>query len=331
MSRIHCKISRRLAGLTLGLAALGGLLPPAAQAQDFPTKPIRIVVPFGAGGIADLTARVVAKKLGENLRHGVIIENKPGAGGVVAGEMVAKVEPDGHVLLLMSNATAVSAGLFQSLPFDAQKDFTPVATLGIFDLAVVTTQDSRFKSMQDLLAYAKANPGKLNVATINVGSTQHLAAELLKTSAGVDFQVVPFNGSPAVITALRGKQVDAAVEILGPMLSQISAKAVQPLAVLGAQRAPALPEVPTIAQSGVSGFDVASWNALAAPARTPAPVIALLNREVNKVLADPGVRKQLADLNVTPRGGTPEQLRDLLASEIRRWSDVIVRAKVPRQ
>ena len=331
MSRIHCKISRRLAGLTLGLAALGGLLPPAAQAQDFPTKPIRIVVPFGAGGIADLTARVVAKKLGENLRHGVIIENKPGAGGVVAGEMVAKVEPDGHVLLLMSNATAVSAGLFQSLPFDAQKDFAPVAMLGIFDLAMVTTQDSRFKSMQDLLAYAKANPGKLNVATINVGSTQHLAAELLKTSAGVDFQVVPFNGSPAVITALRGKQVDAAVEILGPMLSQISAKAVQPLAVLGAQRAPALPEVPTIAQSGVSGFDVASWNALAAPARTPAPVIALLNREVNKVLADSGVRKQLADLNVTPRGGTPEQLRDLLASEIRRWSDVIVRAKVPRQ
>ena len=331
MSKIYFNMSRRFAGLTLGLAALGGLLPFAAQAQQFPTKPIRIVVPFGPGGIADLTARVIAKKLGENLRQGVIIENKPGAGGVVAGEMVAKVEPDGHVLLLISNATAVSAGLFQSLSFDAQKDFAPVVTLGIFDLAVLTTQDSRFKSMKDLLAYAKANPGKLNVASINVGSTQHLAAELLKTSAGVDFQVVPFNGSPAVITALRGKQVDAAVEILGPMLSQISAKVVQPLAVMGTQRAPALPEVPTIAQSGVSGFDVASWNALAAPARTPAPVIALLNREVNKVLADPGVRKQLADLNVTPRGGTPEQLRDLLASEVRRWSEVIVRAKVPRQ
>ena len=316
---------------TLITGAAGAILPAWSLAQSFPSKTIRIVVPFGPGGIADLTARTIAQKLGENLRQSVIVENKPGAGGVVAGEMVAKVEPDGHVLLLMSNGTAVSAGIFQSLPFDAQKDFEPVGTLGFFDLAVLTTTDSRFKSMKDLLAYAKANPGKLNVATINVGSTQHLSAELLKTSAGVDFQVVPFNGSPAVLTALRGGQVDAAVEILGPMLSQISAKAVRPLAVMGAQRASALPDVPTMAQSGVPGFDVASWNALAAPARTPPQVIAMLNREVNKVLADPGVRKQLAGLNVTPRGGTPEQLRDLLASEIRRWSDVIVRAKVPRQ
>ena len=321
------KLKRRV----LITAATCALLPAWSLAQSFPSKPIRIVVPFGAGGIADLTARVVAKKLSENLNQAVVIDNKPGAGGVVAGDMVAKMEPDGHTLLLMSNGTAVSAGMFKSLPFDAQKDFAPVGTLGFFDLAVLTTADSRFKNIKDFLAYAKANPGKLNVATINVGSTQHLAAELLKTSAGVDFQVVPFNGSPAVITALRGGQVDAAVEILGPMLPQISAKALQPLAVMGSQPASALPWVPTMAQSGVPGFDVASWNALAAPAGAPPQVIAMLNREVNKVLADPGVRKQLADLNVTPRPGTPEQLRDLLASEIRRWSDVIVRAKVPRQ
>lgn len=321
--------TRRQALLAGAGCALSIVLP--AHAQAFPSRPIRIIVPFGPGGIADLTARVIAKKLAENMGQGVVIENRPGAGGVVAGEVASKAEADGHTLLLMSNGTAVSAGLFQSLPFDAQKDFAPVATLGLFDLAVLSTADSRFKSMKDLLAYAKANPGKLNLATINVGSTQHLAAELLKTSAGLDFQVVPFNGSPAVLTALRGGQVDAAVEILGPMLSQISARAVRPLAVLGAQRASALPDVPTMAQSGVAGFDVASWNALAAPARTPPPVIAQLNREVNKALADPGVRKQLADLNVSAQGGTPEQLRDLLASEIRRWSDVIVRAKVPRQ
>jgi tripartite-type tricarboxylate transporter receptor subunit TctC len=331
MSKIHFTLSRRFAGLTLGLAVLGGLLPFAAHAQQFPAKPIRIVVPFGPGGIADLTARIVAKKLAENLKQGVIIENKPGAGGVVAGDQVAKSAPDGYTLLLMSNGTAVSAGLFQKLPFDAQKDFAPVGTLGFFDLAVLTTPGSPFKTMQDLLAHAKANPGKLNVATINVGSTQHLAAELLKISTGVDFQIVPFNGSPAVITALRGGQVDAAVEILGPMLPQITGKAVQPLAVMGAQRAADLPAVPTLGQSGMPGFDVASWNALAAPARTPAPVLALLNSEVNKALADPGVRQQLAGINVTPRPGTPEQLRDLLASETRRWSDVIVRAKVPRQ
>ncbi|MFC5496905.1 tripartite tricarboxylate transporter substrate binding protein [Caenimonas terrae] len=316
---------------TVMAGAAAALLPGWGRAQAFPSKPIRIVVPFGPGGIADLTARVIAQKLGENLHQAVVVENRPGAGGVVAGDLVAKADPDGHVLLLMSNGTAVSAGLFQSLPFDAQKDFAPVVTLGFFDIAVLTATGSRFASMKDLLAQARAHPGKLNVATISVGSTQHLAAELLKTSAGVDFQIVPFNGSPAVISALRGGQVDAAVEILGPMLGQVAAKAVQPLAVMGKRRASALPEVPTMAQSGVPGFDVASWNALAVPARTPAPVVATLNREVNKVLADPGVRRQLAELNVSPGGGTPQELHDLLASEIRRWTEVIVRAKVPRQ
>jgi tripartite-type tricarboxylate transporter receptor subunit TctC len=315
----------------LAAGSAGALLPLAAAAQSFPGKPVRIVVPFGAGGIADLTARAVAARLGTALGQSVVVDNKPGAGGVVATESVARSEPDGHTLLLMSNGTAVTAGLFKSLPFDAQKDFAPIVTLGFFDIAVLTTGDSRFASMQQLLAHAKANPGKLNVATINVGSTQHLAAELLKSSAGLDFQVVPFNGSPAVLTALRGGQVDAAVEILGPMMGQISAKAVRPLAVMGARRAPALANVPTVAESGVAGFDAASWNALAAPARTPAAVVALLNREANKALAEPGLRKQLADLGVTPAGGTPEQLRDLLASEIRRWADVIARAKVPRQ
>src|SRR5438445_843287 len=178
--------------------------PSFAQAQAFPSRPIRIVLPFGPGGIADLTARAVANKLGEGLHQSVIIDNKPGAGGVVAGDAVAKAAPDGHTLLLMSNGTAVSAGLFKSLPFDAQKDFAPIGILGFFDIAVLTATNSRFASMRDLLAYARANPGKLNVATINIGSTQHLAAELLKTAAGADFQVVPFNGSPAVVTALRG-------------------------------------------------------------------------------------------------------------------------------
>jgi tripartite-type tricarboxylate transporter receptor subunit TctC len=312
-------------------AVLAALLPGLGRAQAFPSKPIRIVVPFGAGGVADLTARVVAQKLGEGLRQSVIVDNKPGAGGIVAGEAVAKAAPDGHTLLLMSNGTAVSAGLFKSLPFDAQKDFAPVATLGFFDLALISAANGRFNSLQEMLAYAKANPGKLNVATINIGSTQHLTAELLKTSAGVDFQVVPFNGSPAVITALRGGQVDVAVEILGPMMGQIASKTLRPLAVMGFKRAPGLPNVPTVRESGVTGFNVASWNALAAPAGTPPEVIATLNREIGKALASPDLRKQLAELNVAPAGGTPEQLRELLASEIKRWSDVIARANVPRQ
>jgi tripartite-type tricarboxylate transporter receptor subunit TctC len=313
-------------------AALAALAwPRVAAAQDFPSRPIRLVVPFGAGGIADLTARAVAQSLAGSFKAGVIVENKPGAGGIAAGETVARAEPDGHTLLLMSNGTAVSAGLFKSLPFDAQKDFAPIVTLGTFDLAILTAGDGRFATMRDLLGFARANPGKLNVATVNIGSTQHLAAELLKTSAGVNFQVVPFNGSPAVLTALRGGQVDAAVEILGPMLPQIASKAVRPLAVMGPQRAEALADVPTVAESGVRGFDVASWNALAAPAKTPKSVIERLNRETNQALASPELRKHLAGLHVHPAGGTPQQLQALLSFEIRRWRDVIATAKVPRQ
>jgi len=273
---------RSFAGICLGM-----LLAPWLRAQGFPSRPVRIVVPFGPGGVADLTARALAQPLAAGLGQAVVVENRPGAGGIVAGELVAKAEPDGHVLLLMSNGTAVSAGLFKSLPFDAQKDFAPVATLGSFDLAVIAAANSRFQSMGELLAFARSQPGKLNIATINLGSTQHLAAELLKTASGADFQVVPFNGSPAVLTALRGGQVDAAVEILGPVMGQVSARAVRVLAVMGAQRAAGLPEVPTVAESGVRGYDVASWNALAAPARTPPAVVAALNREVNKALADP--------------------------------------------
>jgi tripartite-type tricarboxylate transporter receptor subunit TctC len=315
----------------LAAGAAAALLPAVAAAQAFPSKPIRIIVPFGPGGIADLTARAVARPLGENLHQSVIVENRPGAGGIVGGELVAKAEPDGHTLLLMSNGTAVSTGLFKSLPFDAQKDFAPIVTLGFFDLAVLARADSRFQTMQEMLAFAKANPGKLNVGTINIGSTQHLAAELLKTSAGVDFQVVPFNGSPAVLGALRGGQVDVVVEILGPMMTQIASKSVRPLAVMGAKREETLPDVPTVAESGVRGFAAASWNALAAPARTPPQVIAALNREANKALADPEFRKHLALLHVAPAGGTPEQTRDLLASETRRWAEVIARAKIARQ
>lgn len=231
-------IFKRLAGSLLACLVLA--LP--AAAQTFPHKPVRIVVPFGAGGVADLTARTVAQKLSESLGQPVVVDNKPGAGGVVAGEMVARAEPDGHTLLLMSNGTAVSAGLFKSLPFDALRDFAPVSTLGFFDIAVVTPADSKFRTLGDLLAFAKANPGKLNLGSINIGSTQNLAAELFKISSGADVQIVPFNGTPAVVTALRGGQIDAAVEILGPILPQIRAGALRALAVTGDRRAAVLPE-----------------------------------------------------------------------------------------
>ncbi|OOG47392.1 tripartite tricarboxylate transporter substrate binding protein [Polaromonas sp. A23] len=302
-----------------------------AMAQTFPSKPIRIVVPFGAGGVADLTARTVAQKLGESLGQAVVIDNKPGAGGVVAGDAVAKAEPDGHTLLLMSNGTAVSAGLFKSLPFNTARDFAPISTLGFFDIAIITPADSKFKNLGELLAFAKANPGKLNLGTINIGSTQNLAGELFKTSSGADMQIVPFNGTPAVITALRGGQVDAAVEILGPVLPQIKANALRALAVTGEKRAAVLPDVPTAKESGLSGFVASSWNALAAPAKTPKDVIARLNKEIAAAVNSPDVKKKLADLNVEARASSPEQAAELLASETKRWGEVIVRAKIPTQ
>lgn len=302
-----------------------------ASAQTFPSKAIRIVVPFGAGGVADLTARVVAQKLSESLGHPVVIDNKPGAGGVVAGDAVAKAEPDGHTLLLMSNATAVSATLFKALPFDTVRDFTPVSTLGFFDIAIVVPADSKFKTLGELLANARANPGKLNLGSINIGSTQNLAAELFKTTTGTDLQIVPFNGTPAVITALRGGQIDAAVEILGPVLPQINAKALRALAVTSDKRAAVLPDVPTAKESGLPTYLASSWNALAAPARTPKDVIARLNKEVAAAVNAPDVKKKLHDLNVEARSSSPEQTSELLASEIKRWGDVITRGKIAKQ
>jgi tripartite-type tricarboxylate transporter receptor subunit TctC len=321
---------RQLSSLALGLALSTSLATPVL-AQTFPSKAVRIVVPFGAGGVADLTARTVAAKMAEGLGQSVVIENKPSAGGVVAGDAVAKADPDGHTLLLMSNGTAVSAGLFKSLPFDTLKDFAPISTLGTFDIAIIVPANSRFKTLGEVLAFARANPGKLNVGSINVGSTQNLAAELFKTAAGIDAQIVPFNGTPAVVTALRGGQVEVAVEILGPVMSQISAQALRALAVTGDKRAAVLPEVPTAKEAGVANLSASSWNGLAAPAKTPAAVIARLNKEITDALNAPDVKKKLADLNVDAQASSPEQTAALLASDIRRWGEVITRAKIPQQ
>ncbi len=315
----------------LGATALAAHAP-QLLAQNFPSKPIRIVVPFGAGGVADLTVRAVGQKLSENLGQAVVIDNRPGAGGVVAGELVAKAEPDGHTLLLMSNGTAVSAGLFRSLPFNTRTDFAPISLLGQFDMAVVVPENSPHKTLADLIAFGRANPGKLNIGTINIGSTQNLAAELLRTQANLIAQLIPYNGTPAVINALRGGQIDMAVEILGPLKPQISAKAVRLLGVMGEQRPKDMPEVPTLRElPGLSNFNVSSWNALAAPGKTPKPIIDRLSAEVAKVLAQPDMVQRLASFNVQAKASTPAQLAQLLDRDIARWTEVIQRAGIPQQ
>ena len=315
----------------LAALALGAALVAPAHAQNFPTKPIRIIVGFGPGGVADLTARIVAEKLSAQLGQQVLVENRPSAGGIVAAETVAKADPDGYTLLLMSNGNAVSASLFKSLPYDTLADFAPVSTLGFFDIAVVVNADSKINSMKDLLAYAKANPGKLNIGTINVGSTQHLSAELFKAMAGVDAVTVPFKGSPAVVTALRGNDVQVAFDMLAPIMPQAKSGAVKILAVTSEQRFPGLPDVPTVAESGVSGYQASSWNAIAAPAKTPRPIVDRLSKEIATVLAMPDVKERLQGLGVTARASTPEQMRQLLASDVEKWRKVIETAKIEKQ
>jgi tripartite-type tricarboxylate transporter receptor subunit TctC len=290
-------------------------------------------VPNAAGGAADITARTVGQKLSEALGQPVVIDNKPSAGGIVAGEMVAKAEPDGHTLLLISSGTAVSASLFKSLPFDTVRDFSPVSKLANFDLVLCVAEGGRFKTLIDLLEYARSNPGKLNIGTPQVGTTQHLAAEVFLSTAGLQAQIVPFNGTPPVITALRGGNLDAMVEILGPVMGQIKSGALRPVAVLSDKRGAALPDVPAVREAGgsLAQFNVSSWNGLSVPVKTPRDVVMRLNRELQTILAMPDVKSKLSELSLYAQGSTPEQVGEVLQADIRRWADVIARAKIEKK
>src|SRR6266516_92608 len=323
--------ARGLARMKWICAAALAALTTTASAQGYPARPVRILVPFAPGGVADITARVLSQKIGEGMGQQLIVENRPSAGGIVASEAVAKAEPDGYTLLFITNGNAVSATLFQSLPYDTVKDFAPVSTVGFFDLVLVVDSVSKIGSVRELIAYAGSNPNKLNIGTINIGSTQNLAAELFKSLSGIDAQVVPFKATPAVITALKGGDIQAAFEILAPVIAQIKSGGLKALAVTSEKRFPGLPEVPTVAESGLRGYAATSWNGVAAPARTPKALIGRLNREVNVATGSPEVRKRLQDLGVEARGGTPEALRDLLVSEIAKWKAVIERAKIEKQ
>ncbi len=310
------------------LLALAAAAAPALAQPRFPDRPITLVVPFAPGGIADLTARAVGEALARSLGQAVVVDNQPGAGASVASQRVARAAPDGHTLLLLSNANAVSVSLLKPPGPDPLQAFTPISTLGAFDLGLFAAANGRFATLAAALAWAHAHPGQLNIGSIAVGSTQHLAAKLFETRAGIDALVVPYKGSPAVLTALRAGEIDLAVEILGPMLPQVQAGVVRALAVTAAQRHPLLPEVPTTAQAGVPAAEVASWNALAAPAGTPAAVVEVLNRAVRDAVASATVQQRLAPLGVRLQAGTPAELQALLGSEIQRWGALVRSAKI---
>ena len=325
MNRYRRSLLAALAGAPLAGLAF------CARAQDYPTKPVRVLVGFAPGGVADITARVVAQKLSERLKQNFLVENRPSAGGIIAAEAVAKAAPDGYTLLLNSNGNAVSVSLFKSLPYDPVADFEMVSTLGTFGLVMLANPGSGIGSVRDVIARAKAAPAKFNIGTIGVGSTQNLAAELFKSMAGIDATVVPFKGTPEVITALRSNDIQVGFEILAPVIGQVKGGALRALAVTTPRRFEGLPETPTVIESGLPGYDVASWNGIAAPARTPAAIIERLNREINAVLALPETRQRFLELGVVPRPSTPAEHKALLVAEIGKWRDVIAKAKIEKQ
>ncbi len=322
------RISRALVNAAaLSLIALCA----TAQAQTFPSKPIRFMLPQAPGGVADITARLVAQKMSESLGQQVIVDNRPSAGAIVAAEAAAKSLPDGYTLFLTGSGTAAAVSLMKSLPYNLLRDFAQVSTMGYFDLVLLTSMDAKYKSVADVIAYAKSNPGKLTVGSINIGSTQNLAAELFRAMAGVDAHTVPYKATPAMVTAVRSGELQVGFEILAPVYSQIKSGSIKALAMASAERFAGLPDVPTISESGIPGYVASSWNGVSVPSKTPRAVIDRLNKAIVAAVSSPDVAQKLQAVGITARASTPEDMRKLLTSDIEKWRNVVVSAHIEPQ
>ncbi len=316
--------------MIIGALACAALAGPAA-AQDWPTKPVRILVGFGAGGGTDIVSRIVAQPLSELIGQPVVVENKPGAGGTTAADAVAKSAKDGYTALMMSNAQAVSDVMYKSLPFDSVKDFQSVSLVATAGLLVVAKKDFPANNIAELIAYAKANPGKLNFASIGVGASQHFSGELLRQLAGIDMKHIPYRGTPAAIAAVRAGEVELLFELVSTVIGQVRAGDLKALGVTSPERWPALPDVPTIREQGVPGYEVVSWYGLAFPAGVPKPVVDKLNKALRDVLSRDTVKKQIADAGVQVGSSSPEEMTRLLESEIVKWRGVRDKAGIQAQ
>jgi tripartite-type tricarboxylate transporter receptor subunit TctC len=306
--------------------------PEQAHAEaSYPNRAVRIVVPFAAGGVADTTARIVAEKLTDKLGQRFYIENQPGAGGIAAARTAISSPPDGYTLVMLTNGTAVSVSLFEKLPFDPLRDFEPISSLGFFDFIFATSASSDFRALADFIAAAKAKPGALNVGTINIGSTQNLSAELFKTAANIDFTIVPFRGTPEVEVSLLQGNLALMIDSYSAMRGNIADGKFRALASSGATRSESTPEIATVQEGGVTGYDVVSWNALFAPARTPGEIVGKLNSALRDILADTQLKKRLLALGIEAKAGTPEEISTRLRSDIDKWRQVIEKASIPKQ
>jgi tripartite-type tricarboxylate transporter receptor subunit TctC len=300
------------------------LLAGAAFAQTYPSRPIRLVVPFPAGGATDIIARAVAQKLTEDWGQPVIVDNRPGAGGNIGSELVAKAAPDGYTIEMGTVGThAINASLYAKMPYDHVKDFTPVILVASVPNVLEVNPSLPVNSVQELIAYAKANPGKLNFASSGNGTSIHLSGELFKVMTGVQMTHVPYKGSAPALQDLIAGQVQLMFDNLPPSLPQIRAGKLRALAVTSATRAPALPDVPTVAESGLPGFEASSWFGLLAPAGTPQPLIAKLNSAVSAWLATPEAKEKMTSIGANSAGGSPEDFAKHIAAETAKWSKVV--------
>ena len=294
-----------------------------AHAQDFPSRPIHLVVPFAAGGSSDTVSRIIANKMAASLGQTVLVENRPGAGGNIGAEYVAKSKPDGHTLLFAAGSFAINVSLYRKLPFDPVKDFEPVIHICTVTGILVEHPSVPAANVQELIAYARAQPGRVNFASAGSGTVIHLAGELFKNMAKVDITHVPYKGSGPALTDLIGGQVQVMFANMPGTLQHVKAGRLRVLAVTSDKRSPVLPDVPTIAESGIPGYKAATWFGVFAPAGTPPAVIQRLNSEFQKALATDEVQEFMKSEGAEAIGGPPERMRDFLRAEIDQWTPVV--------
>jgi tripartite-type tricarboxylate transporter receptor subunit TctC len=317
-----------MAAATLAAAAHGV----AFAAQAYPTRPIRIVVAYTPAGATDILARVIGQKMNEAWGQPVIIENRPGANGNIGTEYAAKAAPDGHTFLMTTAGPhGINPSLYRKLGYDAVKDFTAVSLVALVPNILVVNNALPAKSVKELIAYAKANPGKLSYGSPGAGSTAHLSMELFKSMTGTNLVHVPYKGSAGVLTDVMGGQIAATMDNMPAYLPQVKAGKIRALAVTPNKRSPAAPDIPTVAEAGVPGYNSSAWFGLVAPAATPKDVVSKLSAETARILQLPDVKSRLSELGAEPIGGTPEQFSAHIKAEIEKWAKVIKEANVELQ
>ena len=325
-------LSRRAVVRGAAATTAGLLLAPAVRAApDFPSRPVRIVVTFGPGGVGDVTMRILAQKLSERLSQQFVIDNRPGAGGIVALTGVTSVQPDGYTLFQTGNSITIARSLFKKLPYDLLRDFTPVSLVATFDILLVTKTGGRLKTLKDVIAAARSQPDRMNFGTIARGSTQNLTAELFNSTANVKVPIVAHRTSPNLLTELLRGDIDVGFEYYAGLKSAIDEKQLTVLATSGAKRSPLLPDVPTVEEAGLPGLVVTAWNGLSAPAGTPPDVVNFLSKAIDDALRQPDVQERARLLGIEAVGTTPEQMNERIRTDIAKWAAVIEKAGIAPQ